>query len=94
MAVRAGIEQVGRRHDRRAGTGRVRPDRQLAHDVVLGRPFRVRTPARDPRDERQRPEMDEHVPGVAKDDGVVAPQPVLRRDLDRRSDGALVHPNP
>ena len=94
VAVRAGIEQVGRRHDRRAGTSRVRRDRQLADHVVLGRPFRVRPPARDARDERQRPEMDEHVPGVAEDDRVVAAQPVLRRHRDGCSDGALAHPNP
>ena len=84
VAVRAGIEQVGRRHDRRARASRVRRDRQLADHVVLGRPFRVRPPARDARDERQRPEVDEHVPGVAEDDRVVAAQPVLAPPPRRR----------
>ena len=94
VPVRARIEQAGRRHDRRARTGRVGCDRQLADHVVLVRPFRVRPAVRDPCDERQRPQMDEHMPGVAQNDRVDAAQPVLRRHLDRCSDRALGHPNP
>ena len=94
VPVRAGIEQAGRRHDRRSGASGVGRDRQLADHVLLGRAFRVGPAARDAGDERQRPEMDEHVPGVAEDARVVAAQPMLRRHLDRRSDRALAHPNP
>ena len=94
VAVRAGIEQVGRRHDRRSGPRGVRADRELDDHAVLGRAFRIRPPARDAGDERQRPQVDEHVPGVAEHDGIVAAQPVLRRHLDCSSDRALAHPNP
>ena len=94
VPIWAGIEQIGRRHDGRPGAGRVGGDRQLADHVVLGRPFRVRPPARDARNERQRPQVDEHVPGVAEDDRVVAAQAVLRRHLDGGPDRALAHPNP
>ena len=63
-------------------------------DVVLGRPVRIRPPARDACHERQRSQVDEHVPGVAKHDRVVAAQSVLRRHLDGGFDCALAHPNP
>src|SRR4029079_2248028 len=69
-------------------------DGQLANHVVLGRPLRIRPAAGAARDERQRAEMDEHVPGVAEDDRIVAAQPVLRGRVDRRSDRGLAHPNP
>ena len=94
VPMRAWIEQVGGRHDRRIGTSRMRGNRQLPDHVVLGRALRIRPPARDAGDERQRPQVDEQVPRVAEDDRVVAPQPVLRRHLDGRSDRALAHPNP
>ena len=54
----------------------------------------IRPPARDARDERQRPQVNEHVPRVAEHDRIVAPQPVLRSHLDGGFDGALAHPNP
>jgi hypothetical protein len=94
MPVRPGIEQVGRRHDWRACAGGMRPNRQLADYVVLVRPFGVGQPARDAGDDRQGSQVDEDVPRVAQDDRVVATQAVLRRHLDRRTYGALGHPNP
>ena len=92
--VRTGIEQIGGRHDRRAGTRRMGGNRQLADHVLLRRPLRIRPPVRDTRDDRERPQVDEDVPGVAENDRVVAAQPVLARHLDGCPDGALAHPNP
>ena len=93
-AMRAGIEQVGRRHDRRGRACRVRRDRELPDHVLLGRAFRIRPAAGDARDDRQGAQVDEHVPRVAKHDRVVGAQPVLGRDLDGSGDGARAHPNP
>jgi hypothetical protein len=73
VPVRAGIEQVGRRHDRRARASRVRRDAQLADHVVLRRSFRIRPPARDARNERQRSQVHEHVPRISEDNRVVTP---------------------
>ena len=85
VAVRARVEQIGGRHDRGAGARGVRPDHQLDDDVVLERPLGIRPSARDARDDRQWPEVDEHMPRVAEHDGVVAAQAVLRCRGDCRS---------
>ena len=89
--VRAGIEQVARRHDRRARARRVCGDVQLDRHSLR----RLQRPAaRDARHERQRAQVDEHVPCIAENDRVVGPGGLLRRNRDGGSDGALAHPKP
>jgi hypothetical protein len=92
--VRAGIEQVARRDDRRAGAGGVAGDGELADHVVGGRALRIRQRARDPCHDRQRPQVDEHVPRVAQHDGIVRTKTLLGGDRDGDVDGVVAHPKP
>src|SRR5436190_14770464 len=69
----------------------MRRDVELASHALL----RLQRPAaRDARDERERPEMDEDVPIVPQDERIVTPHAVLRRDGDGCGDRGLAHPKP
>jgi hypothetical protein len=85
VLVRARIEQVARLDDRRAGGDEVSGDVELAHDI-----FRVDTlgSARHAGDERQRAQVDEHVPGIAQYHGLVETESVCSRNCNRCGYGA------
>jgi hypothetical protein len=89
MQVRDGFYFGRRRDDRAARACAMRGDGELAHDAFGIRPFGVRQRARHACHHRRRAQVDEHVPGIAQHDRLVAAHPLLARDGKRGLDRAL-----
>ena len=87
--VGARIEEVGRPDDGRAARRRMTRHRKLARHALGIEPVRKREVDRDAGDDGERPQVDEHVPGLAHDRGLGGMQTRVARHGDGRGDRRL-----
>jgi hypothetical protein len=81
VLVRAGIERRARRHDRRAGTGKVAGDGDRAGEPGVAGAHGP-GPRGDARNDRRGRQVDEQVAAIAQDDRRREAQPLLLGDAD------------